>query len=362
MPKALKYVSLPDLYYLMEGLTFGVPACAEVLDSALNDFNKATRIPDQILSWNQKPLNRKRPLAFVGRGRIAIDIMERLGADGRPFHAAAVIESKDEKETSPVVFFSMHSISLDIPMRTEVPLRAVIKGGARLRGTYCVYLHVLLADDGQEFVYYGITKRGWALRFAEHTATAVRDESRRLFPRKLHELIAARVAQLQGEETPGPRLSGIITAICAIGLDEESAMDTEEYLVEKYSLSSKHQRGLNMIPGGREGIRALGRLSLGGTASLVETEDREEVLNQYLKEHPLLGRPNPGIAEKWNDPAYAEAVICARENRLTADQVREIRYLAALGNTEAQIRNHVGALDNAQVSRVLAGRTYARIR
>lgn len=101
---------------------------------------------------------------------------------------------------------------------------------------------------------------------------------------------------------------------------------------------------------------------MGKTTSLVETETREEAQDLYLRGHPLLGRPNPGIAEKWTDPAYAEDVICARENRLTADQVREIRYLSAMGNTGTQIRDHVGVLDVGQISRVLVGRTYARIR
>jgi hypothetical protein len=255
----------------------------------------------------------------------------------------------------------MHSPSLDIPMRAEVPLRALIKGAGRLKGTYSVYLHALLSDDGKEFVYYGLTRRGWNNRFTEHIQSAFREGSRRLFPLKLKELGEARAAQLSGAATEGPKLKGMVSAICAIGLDESSAMDTEEYLVDKYSLSSKHLNGLNMIPGGREGIRSLHKLSLGGKAPIVETEDREAILDEYLRSHPQLGMPKPGVAEKWNDPAYAEAVICARENRLSADKVRETRYLAALGNSIDQIRMQIGALDKRQISRVLEGRTYSRI-
>ncbi|MDQ6867497.1 MAG: hypothetical protein M3178_03515 [Pseudomonadota bacterium] len=275
---------------------------------------------------------------------------------------STVLESKSEKETTPVVFFRMHSPTLNIPMRVEVPLRTLIKGGMNLKGTYAVYLHAILSDDGHEFLYYGITKRGWSMRFNEHVESAVRDGSRRLFPLKLKELIEARSAQLYGVTTDEPKLAGIVTSICAIGLDEGSAMDVEEYLVDKYSLSSKYANGLNMIPGGREGIRALHKLSLGSKAPLAETEDREALLDEYLRTHPQLGKPKPGVAEKWNDPAYAEAVICARENRLSADQVREIRYLAALGNSIDQVRIWTGALDDGQVSRVLKGRTYSRIR
>ncbi|MDR3517515.1 MAG: hypothetical protein P4M00_17055 [Azospirillaceae bacterium] len=102
-------------------------------------------------------------------------------------------------------------------------------------------------------------------------------------------------------------------------------------------------------------------LSIGGRAPMVETEEREAALDGYLRQHPQLGKPNPGVAEKWNDPTYAEAVICARENRLSADQVREIRYLAALGNSVDLIKKRTEALDNGQVSRVIVGRTYSRI-
>jgi len=133
-------------------------------------------------------------------------------------------------------------------------------------------------------------------------------------------------------------LTGVVNCICGIGLDEDAAMDAEEYLVDKYSLSSKHPNGLNMIPGGREGIRVLRKLSPGGR-SLTESDDREAFLDGYLKTHSHFGKPNPGVAESWNDPAYAEAVICGRENRLSADQVREIRYLAATGNSIQRIKD-----------------------
>ena len=155
----------------------------------------------------------------------------------------------------------------------------------------------------------------------------------------------------------------MFSVICAIGLDEDAAMDTEEYLVDKYSLSSKHPFGLNMIPGGREGIRVLHELSPVINGSLIETDAREEILDDYMRHHPQFGIRKPGVAEKWNDPAYAEAVICGRENRLSPDQVREIRYLAAMGGVDSnQIPAQTGALNDAQVRRVIAGRTYARIR
>jgi hypothetical protein len=350
------------MQYLMGRLSVNLQRCADVLDGVLTAFNEKTGIPDQIVAWNVKGGNANEPLCFPDRGRFIIDLTQSMGTDKRTLWTAALIEKKDEKERAPVLFISMHSLSLDIPMRLEIPVRAVMKGGPSLRDTYSVYLHALLADDGTEFVYYGITKRGWNTRFSEHTKAAVAQKSHRLFPRKLNELVEARLAQLSGSAEKRPKLAEIVSALSGVGLSKDSAMDIEEYLVEKYSLSSKHPRGLNMIPGGREGIAALHRLFAAKDKEPVETEEREIVLDQFLKAKSQLGAAKPAIAEKWNDPKYAEAVICGRENRLGADQVREIRYLAALGGSPEEIREKVGAMDEGQIQRVLAGRTYSRIK
>jgi hypothetical protein len=360
MSNALQYVNLTNMKYLTDGLTFNLERCADVLDANLIGLNEKTRIPDNIVSWNETKPSDRAPLAFRDHGRIIVEICQSLTKRG-PLFTATVLEAKEEKETAPVVFFRMRSPTLDIPMRVEIPLRALIKGGPSLEGTYSVYLHALICNDGREFIYYGITKRGWNKRFTEHLESALGEESQRLFPAKLKELTFARAEHIKGATTSGPMLTGVVNCICGIGLDEDAAMDAEEYLVDKYSLSSKHPNGLNMIPGGREGIRVLRKLSPGGGSSLTESDDREAFLDGYLKTHPHFGKPNPGVAESWNDPAYAEAVICGRANRLSADQVREIRYLAATGNSIQRIKDIIGALDDGQVSRVLVGRTYSRI-
>jgi hypothetical protein len=357
-----KFVNFPDMQYLMAGLSIGTRRCADVLDGVLTAFNEQSGISDQIVDWNAKGGNTFGPLSFPDRGRFIFDLTRSMRPGKEALWTAALLEKKDEKEKAPVVFISMRSPSLNIPMRLEIPLRAVMKGGPSLSGTYSVYLHALLADDGTEFVYYGITKRGWNIRFAEHTKAAVAEKSSRLFPRKLNELIEARVEQLSGKVDKRPKLAGIVSALAAVGLSKDSAMDAEEYLVEKYSLSSKHPHGLNMIPGGRAGMVALRAFSSGTNKEVVETEDRELAFDLYLQSHPQAGIPKPGVAEKWNDPNYAEAVICGRENRLSGDQVRRIRYLAAVGASVDQIMGEVGAIDQEQIQRVLAGRTYSRIK
>lgn len=361
MSNSYIYVSFPNMKYLLSGMAINVRRCADVLDGVLTAFNNKTGIPDQIVAWNAKGGNATGPLSFPDHGRFIIELTQSLQSDGQMLWTAVLLEH-EEKEKAPLVFIRLHSPSLDIPMRLEIPMRALIKGGPSLEGTYCVYLHALLVEGGTEFVYYGITKRGWNLRFAEHTRAAVAEKSRRLLPRTLNELIEARAAQISGKLDDRPKLAGIVSSLPAVGLTKDSAMDVEEYLVDKYSLSSKHPRGLNMIPGGRAGIAALHLVSAETANDAVETEEREGTLDSYLKSHPQLGIPNPGVAEKWNDPIYAEAVICGRENRLSADQVRRIRYLAAVGATADQIKEEVGAIDEGQIQRVLAGRTYSRIR
>lgn len=72
--------------------------------------------------------------------------------------------------------------------------------------------------------------------------------------------------------------------------------------------------------------------------------------------------PNPLIAERWTDDAYAKAVICGHANRLIMEQVRRIRMLAAPGHSTSYIVARSGAIGANQVRRVIANRTYARIR
>jgi hypothetical protein len=197
MGKKFEYINLPNLYYLTEGISLKVSECAGVIDAVLVSLNGQTGFPDKVVAWNQKNPVSRPPLSFPG-GRLIVDTTQSVGKEKGILYVAQVLVKKDEKEAAPVVFIGLNSWTLNIPMRVEIPLRAIIKGGGDLRGTYSVYLHVLLSDDDKEFVYYGITKRGWNNRFEEHMGSALRDGSRRLFPSKLKELCEARADQLYG--------------------------------------------------------------------------------------------------------------------------------------------------------------------
>lgn len=249
----LRYVDLAALRHLTVGLSFNLRRCAEVLDHALISLNEKTNLPDRMSAWIRQGGFAAGPGPYGDGPRIIIDVTETLSANGQHGYFAMVLQ-KAEKESAPVVFLSMRSPLLDIPMRVEVPLRAVLIGNPSIEGTHTLYLHALLTDRGEEFIYYGITKRGWSIRFDEHTRAAVAQKSKRLLARKLRALIDARVAERMGRPDSRPKLAGVITALCSIGLSRDMALDAEERMVDKYSLASKHPFGLNMIPGGAAGI------------------------------------------------------------------------------------------------------------
>jgi hypothetical protein len=257
---ALRYVDVVAMRHLTRGLTFDIDHCAPVLDAALKELNAQTGIPDQLKTWIKSGGPASGPHPYDGRGRIIVDIEQSVNGAGRRGYFATVLRKRDERETAPVVFFSMHSQTLNIPMRVEVPLRAVILGNPPLLGTYTLYLHALLTNGGESFVYYGITKLGWSLRFNEHMRAAIAQKSKRLLARTLNALIEARAAELYGRSDDRPKLAGLISAVCGVGMGRESALVAEELMVEKYSLAAKHAHGLNMIPGGLAGLKQARRI------------------------------------------------------------------------------------------------------
>lgn len=73
------------------------------------------------------------------------------------------------------------------------------------------------------------------------------------------------------------------------------------------------------------------------------------------------GIPNLLIAGLWEDDAFYERIMDAREDTLSKEQVRRIRYLASLGWNADKICAEIGARNIDQVRRVLANKTYTRM-
>ncbi len=364
MSKKYRFLDERKFRYFCQGLTLDATDMG-VLDGALVGLDGQNQVPSRIATHSQH--HGFGPGLQLSGGQIILTLEKRGSAGKSPISIASAVQHKEIMNQAPALHIMLRSISLDILQRVEIPLRYVLKGLPDIEGTYMLYLHVLKMEGGQELVYYGVTKRGWMKRFNEHMKQAMREESPLLFHRMLRDGIRGRLHQLHGPGAPSqePASTHVMVAnhhvVCSAGLSEEKALQGEEYLIGKYSFGKP--AGLNMIPGGNAGIAYLHRLA-GPNAprSLSTDEDRERVLEQYLRTHPRKGLPNPGIAERWKDDDYAARIICAGGRRLTRAQVAEIRAAAAAGMPVELIGESVGARNQQQVRRVLDGRTYRRIR
>lgn len=217
----------------------------------------------------------------------------------------------------------------------NVPLNDMLKGSPPAAGTYCVYYHYF--ETELPAAYFGVTKRRWFDRYAQHV-TAARAGSPYLFHRSIreHSTLTARHFLLVS------------------GSSEDAAMALEEEMV---GLGTLYPLGLNMIPGGRAGIRYLHNFGV----RVSNAEARDLAVQELLSQPSAAGRPNPLCAARWeSDPDYAARVICGHSGRLTAEQVRIIRLMAVAGHKPHHIAATIG--DNTQrVGRVLVGKRYGRV-
>jgi hypothetical protein len=229
----------------------------------------------------------------------------------------------------------------------QIPMRLVLKGAQDVTTGHTVYLHVITDRDGHSFSYYGITSRHWLKRYQEHL-----DKASAGSPYLFHQALSRGKSEI----------SRVTHVIIAAGLDKDQAYDTEEYLIAKHSLYPNIPTGLNMIPGGHEGIRRLHALGVLAEQSEPSPDERAAVIERYLRTKHAPGRRNPLVTIMWEDDEYAEAVICGRENRFSGEQVRLIRFLHVEGRSLAQIAAAVECPDLRRLNRVITRRTYGRVR
>lgn len=212
---------------------------------------------------------------------------------------------------------------------------------------YVLYQHIFghgasYPNDG--FFYVGITTRSWQKRWSEHQRS-INDGSPLLFHRKFR------------EEKEKGRITYVNHKVMGITDDLEKLYATEEFLVEGHW---EDQRRLNMIPGGKSGLRYLRENGLLQKSVIPMPDERDRVVSEWLKEHPRKGLPAPWVSEKWRDNDWAIAQICGRDGRLSVEQVQAIRQLANEHSAE-EIFVRIGAKNVEQVMRVLEGKTYTRI-
>lgn len=212
---------------------------------------------------------------------------------------------------------------------------------------YVLYQHIFgsggsYPNDG--FFYVGVTTRSWQKRWSEHKR-AINGGSSLLFHRKYR------------EEMQKGRITYVNHKVMGITDNLEKLYSTEEFLIEGHW---EDQRRLNMIPGGKSGLRYLRENGLLQQFAVPMPDDRERIICDWLKEHPRKGLPAPWVAEKWRDNDWAIAQICGRDDRFSVEQIRAIRKLAEEYSAE-EIFMRIGAKNVAQVERVLNGKTYSRV-
>lgn len=229
---------------------------------------------------------------------------------------------------------------------------AIMKNGTAERfrlHRFTLYQHIL--GDGFEYpddglFYIGITSREWKRRWAEHRAAIMRGS--RL---KFHRAYGDRLLQ--------KRLTFVHHKVMGVFTALDQVQDLEEAIVAGHWDDA---RLLNMIPGGKAGIKYLHEHVMLARKAASMPEHVEAALEGWLRHHPRKGLPAPWVAKNWEDEDFALKIICGPEGRLSIDQVLQIRVLAEGGLTAAAISVQIGAKNVLQVQRVMGGTTYGRVR
>jgi hypothetical protein len=229
----------------------------------------------------------------------------------------------------------------------SAPAEYLIAPRAWPKKAYVLYQHIFgtgasYPTDG--YFYVGVTTRTWQARWTEHRR-AIEGGSPLLFHRKFREELAA------------SRVTYIHHKVMGITEDIEALYAAEEALVEGHWTDT---RRLNMIPGGKSGLRYMRENGMLPERVVPLPDERDRILAQWLHDHPRKGLPAPWVSEKWKDTAWAIAQICGRDGRLSVEQVRAIRELAQVHSVE-EIARRIGAHNPEQVDRVLKGKTYTRV-
>lgn len=211
---------------------------------------------------------------------------------------------------------------------------------------YALYQHIFgmgntYPDDG--FFYVGLTKRRWQTRWAEHLR-AVEKGSNLHFHRKFR------------EERGAGRITYIHHKVMAITDDLDKLYNTEKFLIEGHW---DDERRLNMIPGGKAGLRYLREHSILRKGVVATPDQRDGVLDAWLNDHQGEGLPPITLTERWQDEAWAAAQICSRSDRLSVYQITAIRELA-IGHAPEEIAERTGA-GVKQIQSILSGKSYTKV-
>ena len=309
-------------------------------------------------------------LTFLGKAPGFVAPFQKLKAGHRTVGAATEYQSgklleEEERVLQPIISIDLVTdplfiqaarqgqTTLDESQITQpsllfsIPAHFLLSPKHFPKRAYVLYQHIFGHGDSYPndgFFYVGVTTRSWQMRWSEHKR-AINGGSPLLFHRKYR------------EEKEKGRITYVNHKVMGITEDIEELYATEEFLVEGHW---EDQRRLNMIPGGKSGLRYLRENGLLPQSVVPMPDERDRIVSEWLKEHPRKGLPAPWVTEKWRDNDWAVAQICGRDGRLSVEQVRAIRQLAKEYSSE-EIFPRIGAKNVAQVQRVLDGKTYSRV-
>ncbi len=316
--------------------------------------NALTGVVDRMLADNIHRAGRPAWGLFEGLDFDIVLQYRKLPGDDKPTLLTRVapyfdqpLYSRPDGQRRVVLHIDFHYID-GTDWSISLPVQIVMKGFPRIADAHVGYSHsiTLVNDDGSpgmQHFYVGVSKRNWLERMAEHFRE-VRSGSNKTFHAAWRQYVGTKKARLHSE-------------LIVTNHSFKQIMDWEE---DQVALQKEQGTSLNMIPGGFKGLKFLHehRLLKSPNATL-EQRDAAIALHEVI--NPRAGIPNLLISALWKEPDYAALVICGAEGRLSQDQVREIRTLAAQGIAHEEIVTLVGARNVLQVRRVAEGLTYTRI-
>lgn len=334
------------------------------------EWVKVARSPNGIFKVKPGQVIPVVQLTFLGKAPGFVAPFKKVKIGHRTVRTATELQSgkpleEDEIELQPVISIDLVTDPLFIQAARQgqttldeslitlpsllfsIPAHFLLSSTHFPKRAYVLYQHIFgnggsYPNDG--FFYVGVTTRSWQKRWSEHKR-AINGESSLLFHRRYR------------EEMQKGRITYVNHKVMDITDDLEKLYATEEFLVEGHW---DDQRRLNMIPGGKSGLRYLRENGLLEQYAVPMPDERERIISSWLKEHPRKGLPAPWVAEKWRDNDWAIAQICGRDGRFSVEQIRAIRKLAEEYSAE-EIFMRIGANSVAQVERVLEGKTYSRV-
>jgi hypothetical protein len=255
-------------------------------------------------------------------------------------------------------------------------------------GAYQLYSHTILSSDNQammdgqmkdsvknnyrkpfqqayqknSLIYVGITKQTWQKRYRQHCFDMERGSNLRF-----HRALRGEFCQI-----------GVIEHIVErVGLTEKQALEIEESEVEKRSLHSLYPNGLNMIPGGKAGLKYVHNYASRTGYKLdreITVDNLETVLTDVqrhtFRKHIDSGtaqRVNAEIARLWAVDIYFRINATTKQrNRFSFEQIQAARIWYASGWSMDKILENLRKIDVKKVSmeqleQLLAGKTYALI-